>query len=97
MSNGRNLHRLLLLLALMGMVAAAATSALADDDDDDDNGVSSDTRIAFGSLNRDGNDGTGFDIWTIDPANPTDITPVTNAVGDETVPRWSPDGSQIAY
>ena len=77
MNNRRNLYRLLLLLALMGlMVAAAATSAMADDEDEDDGlRVPNDPRIAFGSLDRDGNDGTGFDIWTIDPANPTDPRP----------------------
>ena len=96
MSTGGKLYRLLLLVALVGLVFASAdTPVVAGDDDELD--LPDDSLIVFSSLNRAGGNPTGFDIWTMDPADPTVLTQLTDFPGGERFPRWSPDGSQIAF
>jgi hypothetical protein len=49
-------------------------------------------RIVFAS-NRSGN----FDLYTVDPRDPTDVQALLSQPGDDNNPVWSPDGRRIAF
>lgn len=34
---------------------------------------------------------TGLDLWTVNPADPSDVRQLTDFPGNEMFPRWSPD------
>jgi hypothetical protein len=50
------------------------------------------TRIAFSS-DRDG----GYEIYTVNAADGSDVQRLTTNPGDDTYPDWSPDGSRLVF
>jgi len=53
------------------------------------------TLVAFHSIDREGP--TGYDIWVIDPNDPSNINQLTDTDEDDLFALWSPDGSKIVF